>query len=123
LTHGFQAHNVAVSMSAGRTILIALIALAVGLLPMAGGMALAMPHDASFAAAPADCCPNGRPCEKKSDGCGSVAGCVLKCFNLIGAVAAPFADTLTPSTLEQPALIAQAFRSPVENPPLPPPRV
>ena len=110
-------------MSTGRHILIALIALAVALLPMAGGMALAMPHDASLTAPHSDCCPNGKPCEKKTDGCGSVAGCVLKCFNLTGAVAAPFADTVTPSTLEKPALVAQAFRSPAENPPLPPPRV
>ena len=110
-------------MSTRRPILIALIALAVALLPVAGGMALAMPHDASFTAPQADCCPNGKPCEKKTDGCGSVAGCVLKCFNLTGAVAAPFAASVTPSTLEKPALVTQAFRSPAENPPLPPPRV
>ena len=109
-------------MSAGRTILIALIALAVAVLPMAGGIALAT-HDASFTAAPADCCPHGKPCEKKTDGCGSVAGCVLKCFNLTGAVAAPFAASVMPSTLEKPALVTQAFRSPTQNPPLPPPRV
>ena len=77
-------------MSTRRPILIALIALAVALLPMAGGMAVATPH-AAFTAPQADCCPNGKPCEKKTNGCGSVAGCVLKCFNLTGAVAAPFA--------------------------------
>ncbi len=110
-------------MSTARTILIALIALAVALLPMAGGMALAMQHDASFAAAPADCCPNGKPCEKKADGCGSVAGCVLKCFNPTGAVAAPFAAKLTPSDLEKPEFVTQTFHSPAENPPLPPPRI
>jgi len=90
---------------------------------VAGGMALAMPHDSSFTAAQADCCPNGKPCEKKTDGCGSVAGCALKCFSLIGAVAAPFAAVLRPSALEKPALMTQAFRSPAENPLLPPPRV
>jgi hypothetical protein len=110
-------------MSTARTILIALIALAVALLPMAAGMAVAMPQDASFTAAPADCCPNGKPCEKKTDDCGSVAGCAIKCFNLTGAVVVPFAAALTPSDLEKPSLALQGFRSMAENPPLPPPRV
>jgi hypothetical protein len=110
-------------MSTRRPILIAVIALAVALLPMAGGMALAMPHDASSTAPQADCCPSGKPCEKKTDGCGSMAGCVLKCFNLTVAVAAPFAVSLTLSGLEKPSFDLQGFRSPAENPPLPPPRV
>jgi hypothetical protein len=110
-------------MSTRRPILIALIALAVALLPVAGGMAFAMPHDASFGAPQADCCPNGKSCEKKTDDCGSVAGCALKCFNLTGAVVAPFSAALTPSALEKPSLALQGFRSPAENPPLPPPRV
>ena len=113
----------ALSMSIVRTILIALTALAIALLPMAGGMALAMPHDASFTAPQADCCPNGKPCEKKTDGCGSMAGCVLKCFNLTGAVAAHVAAALTPSASEKPELLTQASPSLAENPPLPPPRV
>jgi hypothetical protein len=108
-------------MSTRRPILIALIALAVALLPVAGEMALA--HDASFTAAKADCCPIGKPCEKKTDGCGSVAGCVLKCCGLTSAIAAPVAVSLTVSALEKPALALQGFRSPAENPPLPPPRV
>lgn len=113
----------ALSMSTGRPILIALIALAVALMPMAGGMALAMPHDASFTAAPSDCCPNGKPCEKKTDGCGSVAACVLKCCGLTSAIAAPIAVSLTASAAEKPAFALQSFRSPAENPPQPPPRV
>ena len=110
----------ALSISTRRPILIAFIALAVALLPMAGGMALAMPHDASFMTAQAG--PNGKPCEKKTDGCGAVSGCVLKCFSLTGAVAAPFCSSLTPSALEKPALARQTFHSPAESPPLPPPR-
>jgi hypothetical protein len=110
-------------MSTRRPILIAVIALAVALLPMAGGMALAMPHDASFAATQADCCPHGKPCEKKTDGCGSVSGCVLKCFSLTVTIAAPVAVSLTASAQEKPALASQSFHSPAENPPLPPPRV
>ncbi|MGH6826517.1 hypothetical protein [Methyloceanibacter sp.] len=110
-------------MSIGRHILVTLIALSVALLPVAGGRALAMPHDASLTASQTDCCPGGKPCEKKTDGCGSVAGCVLKCFNLTGAVAAQVAAVLMPPTLEKPDLVTQAFRSPAENPPLPPPRV
>jgi hypothetical protein len=110
-------------MSIGRPILITLIALALALLPMAGGMALAMPHDASCAAPQADCCPNSNPCEKKTDGCGAVAGCVLKCFNLTGAIAAPVAVALTASGLERPAFTPQNFHSPAKTPPLPPPRV
>ena len=72
-------------MSTRRPILIALIALAVALLPVAGGMAVATPH-AAFTAPQADCCPNGKPCEKKTNGCGSVSGCALKCFSLTGAI-------------------------------------
>jgi hypothetical protein len=109
-------------MSIGRHILVTLIALSVALLPVAGGSALAMPHDASLTASQTDCCPNGTPCQNKTDGCGSVAGCVLKCFNLTGVVAAQVAAALTPSALEKPELVTQAFRSPAENPPLPPPR-
>jgi hypothetical protein len=111
------------SMSIGRSILVVLVALAVALLPLAGGMALSMPHDASLMAGPSDCCPNDKPCEKKTDGCGSVSGCVLKCFNLTGVLAVPLAIALTPLTLDKPALVAQPFRSPTVNPPLPPPRV
>ena len=109
-------------MRIGRTILVALVALSVAMLPVAAGMARAMAHDASVTSH-ADCCPNDQPCEKKTDRCGSDAACVLNCFSLTGVVAAPFALALTATALERPALAMQTLRSPAENPPLPPPRV
>jgi hypothetical protein len=53
-------------MSTIRPIVTALIALSVTFLPLAGGLALAMPHDGGVAVAYADCCPGGKPCEKKT---------------------------------------------------------
>jgi hypothetical protein len=111
-------------MIIGRPTLIALIALAVTLLPMASSMALAMPHDASLTGH-AECCPNGNPCEKKkkTDACGSVAGCLLKCCSVLAALPAPIKVALPEFASEKPAHAPRSFRSPFEYPPLPPPRV
>ena len=111
-------------MTLARTILVALVALSVAILPVASGMArAAMTHDASVAAGDGDCCHDGEPCEKKTNDCGSEAGCALKCFNFSGALTAPFAIALAASSLEQAALIVPGVPSPSDNPPLPPPRI
>jgi hypothetical protein len=111
-------------MSLVRTILVALVALSVAVLPVAGGMARAdMSHDMTLSAGEGDCCPHGKSCEKKTNDCGSMAGCVLKCFNYPGTVTAPNAVALTSSALEKFALIVPGVPSPSDNPPLPPPRV
>jgi hypothetical protein len=111
-------------MSLVRTIVVALVALSVAMLPVAGGMVrAAMSHDISVAASQGDCCPHGNSCEKKTGDCGSMAGCALKCSNLSGAVKAPFIVAVMPSASERTALIVPGVLSPSDHPPLPPPRV
>jgi len=107
-----------------RTIFVAVVALSVAALPVAGGMArAAMSHDMTLAAGDGGCCHEGQPCKKKSDDCGSMAGCALKCFNYAPAVAALDAVQLTFSSLLKSAFIVPGVPSPSDNPPLPPPRV
>ena len=107
-----------------RAIFVAFIALSVAALPVAGGMArAAMSHETTLAAGEGDCCHEGKPCEKKTDDCDSMAGCALKCFNYSAAVTAADAVQLTSSSLEKSAFIVPGVPSPSDNPPLPPPRV
>lgn len=111
-------------MTLVRTIFVAVMAFSVAALPVAGGMArAAMSHEMTLAAGDGDCCHEGKPCEKKTDDCGSMAGCALKCFNYSPAVTAPHAVQLTFSSLEKSAFIVPSVPSPSDNPPLPPPRV
>ena len=107
-----------------RTIFVAFVALSVAALPIGSGMArAAMSHDMSQAAAEGECCPHDKPCEKKTNDCGSMAGCALKCFNYSGFVTAPLAIMVMSSALERSALMVPGLPSPSDNPPLPPPRV
>ena len=111
-------------MSIFRTILVSFVVLAVAMLPLAGGLGLAnAATGVSLGAASADCCPDGKPCEKTMHDCGSMAGCMLKCSGLSGAVVAPFAMALTVSATERPPFALQRVLAPSENPALPPPRV
>jgi hypothetical protein len=109
-------------MSTIRPVLIALIALSVAFLPLAGGLAFAMPHEGGIVASDADCCPDGKPCEKKTNRCGVDSACMLKCSGLMGVSAAPPTLLLTISAMEEATLDSSAFCSPGEHPPLPPPR-
>jgi hypothetical protein len=111
-------------MSIFRAILVSFVALAVAMLPVAGGFVDAnAAAGMSLSAAPADCCPEGQPCEKTMPDCGSMAGCMLKCPGVSGAVVAPFAMALTVSATERPPFAVQRVLAPSENPALPPPRV
>ncbi|MCJ7528394.1 MAG: hypothetical protein MUO37_09870 [Methyloceanibacter sp.] len=111
-------------MSIFRTILVSFVALAVAMLPLAGGFGLAnAATGVSLGAAPADCCPEGQPCEKPMHDCGSLAGCMLKCAGVSGAVMAPFTMALTVSATERPPFALQRLLAPSQNPALPPPRV
>jgi hypothetical protein len=111
------------AMRLTRPILVALVALSVAMLPVTGGGALATPHDTSLTASHTDCCPHGKPCEQKTDDCGSVAGCVLKCCGVLASLPAPIKVALPGFASEKPAHALRNFRSPFEYPPLPPPRV
>ena len=111
-------------MSIFRTILVSFVVLAVAMLPLAGGFVHANAATGmSLGAGPADCCPEGQPCEKPMHDCGSVAGCMLKCAGVSGAVVAAFAMTLTVSATERPPFALQRVLAPAQNPALPPPRV
>ena len=110
-----------------RTIFVAVVALSVAALPIGSGMAraamsVAMSQDMSQAAGEGECCPHDKPCEKKTNDCGSMAGCALKCFSYSGFVTASLAVVIMSSALERTALIVPGLPSPSDNPPLPPPR-
>lgn len=106
-----------------RVILVVLIAFSVASVPLAGGMAFSMTHGVAFAAQQADCCPNGKPCEKKTDGCGSMASCALKCFNFSGAMVSGAIVKSDPAAELAPVLASLILTSNPTAPPLPPPRV
>ena len=108
-----------------RALIVVIIAVAVAGLPLAGGIA-DIPSATSEAASPmaehGDCCDHGDPCEKKkTDGCGSTIGCMVKC----SAMATPvLATSIVGPThngdkanlvIPRPAIVA-------DNPPSPPPR-
>lgn len=109
-----------------RVLIVVLAAAAVALLPLAGGIMLAPSSATAEAASPmaehGDCCDHGDPCEKKkADGCGSTAGCMVKC----SAMSAPVLAT----SIVHPAhdgetghLVVQRLASIGDNPPAPPPR-
>ena len=110
-------------MSIFRTILVVFIALAVAMLPAAGGFSPASAeHGAMLMTASPDCCPEGGRCNKVMPDCGSLAGCMLKCSAANGALPTPFALALTVSAKELPQLASQNLPAPSENPPAPPPR-
>jgi hypothetical protein len=111
-------------MSIGRTILVALVAFSVAMLPVAGAMARGVSPATSLTTAEDDCCPHGKPCEKKtSDDCGSVAGCALKCFNFFGTMVSGVTVRPTLPAEIEPWLASLGVLRNSTAPPLPPPRV
>jgi hypothetical protein len=107
-----------------RAILVALTALSVATLPVAGGMArAAMTHDAAIAAK-GDCCHDSGPCEKRNVGdCGSMGACALKCFNFSSTLPAPLYTAFMSSVNPRLTHAASHVPSASDNPPLPPPRL
>ena len=111
-------------MSIVRAIVVALTALSLTILPVAGAETRGFSADTSVSAAQSECCPQGQHCEKRAKGeCGKFAGCAFKCSGFSAAAVAPSGLTLVPSPLQQSALVTEIVRSPSVNPPLPPPRV
>ena len=99
-------------MSTFRTILVSLVAMAVAMLPLAGGFAHANGAPGmSVTNGPVDCCPEGQPCEKTLHDCGSLAGCQLKCSGLSSAIVAPFTMALTVSATSSYLLHLRPARS------------
>ena len=113
-----------VAMGIFRAILITLVAVSIAMLPVAGSVAQASAHGTPHIASQSDCCTDGEPCEKQMPNkCGQTAECMLKCFNFSGALVASLAMKPAVSSSDKSALVIQSVGSPLENPPLPPPRV
>ena len=113
------------NMRIARTILALLITLSVALLPAAGGAGLASKSAGTIemsAMEDMDCCPHkADPCDRM-DGCASMAGCALHCFNFaVGGAQLPIvALTLADNT---PVLQDDNVPSQSGSPPFRPPRV
>lgn len=117
--------NVNAMRSPFRTLIVIMVAAAVAALPLAGGFA-EVPSATSDAASRmvehGDCCDHGNPCEKKNtDGCGSTAGCMVKCSAMSAAVLATSIVRATHNG-ETESLLVQRLASTADNPPSPPPR-
>jgi hypothetical protein len=110
-------------MKALRTILVALIALSVGILPIQAGTAMVGHASASNVMTQAHCCDQIQPCKAKTGGCELLPSCTLKCASAATAImdVAPRISPLT-STIRLPLLVAGILAA-TDNPPLPPPRV
>jgi hypothetical protein len=106
-----------------RALLVFFLAVAVATLPLAGGFARANAANDVSLSAPADCCGNGDNCGKAMHDCGSMAGCVLKCSVVPGALPAPFALAAVARGVTQALPAYQRVLAASENPPLPPPRL
>jgi hypothetical protein len=113
------------AMSNGRTILALLIALAVALLPAAGGAGVNVqspaPADTSVMEGMPDCCPpTANLCEKAMDDCATMATCALKCFSFVGTSSTVvFPSTFATMTA---SFAAKPLSSQTGSPPFRPPR-
>src|SRR5512135_2832615 len=113
------------AMDIARTLLVALVALSVALLPVAGASARAVAQSGAHVAAQSDCCPQGQDCDKWGKGeCGKSASCALKCSGVFAAslTSSEVTPALT-SAAQQSGFVSEAPTSRSSNPPLPPPRV
>ena len=109
-----------------RVLIVFVVAAGVALLPLAGGPVFAPSASTAEAASPmadhGDCCDHGGPCDtKKAGGCGSTAGCMVKCSAMSGPVLATSVVDAAPDG-ESSHLVVQRLASIGDNPPSPPPR-
>jgi hypothetical protein len=109
-------------MRLARTLLNIFVAVAVAMVPISAGVALAGSQDVSMGAHEADCCPHKTPCQKKVDDCGSFA-CVIKCLGSTAFLASAigFLSVLSAKTMQ--AVAYAGLDSNLTAPPLPPPRI
>jgi hypothetical protein len=108
-------------MGFARTVLSVFVALAVVMVPISAGMAVAKSQDVSMGAHNGDCCPHKKSCQKKADGCGSMA-CVLKCLGSSAFLASGMALKSVPLAKPAQVLAFAGLASNPTAPPLPPPR-
>lgn len=120
------------SMRSLRIIVDAVVALSLAALPVsavampsavAAGVAAGMP-DASDMAAHTNCCAESKHCEKQpKNGCGESSACLLKCTVLSAAQVAAMDLATPPKAAPKLANLVTSFRSTLDHPALPPPRV
>lgn len=110
-----------------RAILATLIALSVALLPIAASVAVSSKAAAAVVTASMPDCDHHRALpahapQKTDDGCDSMAGCALKCFNVtqIGFFAVDFASS--PGAAIEPIWLEKKLASHMGSPPFRPPR-
>ena len=105
------------SAMAVRVILAALVSISLAMVPAVGGVDLTK----STTMAVTD--QADMPCCNSSDDCKTPAACTLKCFNFIGAIAAPMVPL--PCVLEktQISFVPDALREHLNSPPTRPPPV
>jgi hypothetical protein len=110
----------------GHAILATLIALSVALLPIAASIAVSSKAAAAAVTASADCIhdrtqPAKAP-QKSDDGCDSMAGCALKCFNIIQIEFSTLTLASSPSVAIEPIWLENKLASQLGSPPFRPPR-
>jgi hypothetical protein len=111
-------------MDFARTVLVALIALSVALLPVAGASTHAFAPGDIHVTAQSDCCPQGQDCAAPGKGeCGKAASCALKCSGVFAATLTPVGLSPAPLSAEKSVFLSESPTSRSTNPPLPPPRV
>ena len=105
-----------------RAIMVAVTALSVTILPLAGIGALPFAPETSIAA-PLDCCPQAEHCDKQTKGdCGKSAECTLKCAGVSALPLAPTGVALSPSAAPQASALTGIATTRSSTPPSPPPR-
>ena len=110
-------------MSIVRTIIVALTAFSVAMLPVAGASAGISSPKFSIAA-PSDCCPPGQHCDKRTKGdCEKFADCMLKCSGVSALPLMPSGVAFSPSASPQAPPTTGIATTLSSNPPSPPPRV
>lgn len=109
-------------MTIVRTIMVALTALSVALLPVAAASAGVSSPQVSIAA-PSDCCPPGQHCDKQTKGdCAKFAECMLKCSGVSGVPLMPTGVAFIASASPQASPTTGVVTTRSSTPPSPPPR-
>jgi ABC-type taurine transport system substrate-binding protein len=111
----------------GHAILATLIALSVALLPIAASIAVSSKAAAAMVTASVPDCDHHRDApadtsQKTADGCDSMAGCALKCFNITQVGFSTLTLASSPSVAIEPIWLENKLASQMGSPPFRPPR-
>src|SRR5262245_60752507 len=109
-------------MHLARTFLNIFVAVAVAMVPISAGVALAGSQVVSVGTQEADCCLHKKPCQKKVDDCASFA-CVIKCLGSAAFLTSGIGLQPFPPAKPIQAVADAGLDSNPTAPPLPPPRI